>query len=159
MGSSLTLTMGVSVSFPFPLSRLVPRVLPLSAVELPSLIFCKEFEREIDGSSSMTIMTGSESRDIGRGVGSIGPSLARGGSGADEAPFWLRAEARWARPVALLFVARPIVTCAAWQQRLNQRWGGEKTSVEWSFSMQKWIEKRTLYRSVLVSFEGLQSPV
>lgn len=86
-GSSLTLTEGVSISFPFPLSRLVPLGLPTLPVKLPSLMFCKELEREIDGSSSTTMVTRSESMDIGRVAGSIGISATAGGSGADVAPF------------------------------------------------------------------------
>lgn len=61
-----------------------------------------ELERDIEGSSESSGMAkGSESNIVVDGPNPA--SLEKGGSEASVEPLRLRAEARWARPVAALF--------------------------------------------------------
>lgn len=81
-GSSFILTAVNSISFPFPLSFLFGRVFVLA--DASSCTFWNELDREIEESSSRTIVYGSESSV---GFRRTEASLSAGGSAVDVVPF------------------------------------------------------------------------
>lgn len=85
-GSSLTLTVSGSTSLPFPLSCFLLG-LPLVLAAGNSCKFNEELERDIEGSSSSTMVYDSESTDANGGADVDPPSLSARGSRAELVPF------------------------------------------------------------------------
>lgn len=85
-GSSFTLTVSGSTSLPFPLSCFLFG-LPLVLAAGGSCKFSEELEREIEGSSSSTIVNDSESTAANVGADDDAPSLSARGSRVELVPF------------------------------------------------------------------------
>jgi hypothetical protein len=131
ISSSFTLIKALSTSFPFPLSFRVPLVFPLGALGKPSSRLAAEFDRDIDGrSGSRGIVRGSKSIIDCIDDTAVIPSGAET-SGTSGAVVILRAEARWARPVAELLAGHEKRgTCDVDQHRVDGQGLGCKNDTE-----------------------------